>query len=90
MVGNLLDISDLSKLLKIPEKTIRNKLSDNTWPMKPLRIGRAVRWRESDVNRVIAELAAEDSNSGRPNSATTGGGLVGTADQRHEPCRGAR
>jgi predicted DNA-binding transcriptional regulator AlpA len=57
MSDRLLDIEELSKYLKIKTKTIRNKLSDGTWPMRPLRIGRALRWRESDVKRVIAKLA---------------------------------
>jgi excisionase family DNA binding protein len=58
MPDRLLDIAELANRLKIPTKTIRNKLSDGTWPIRPLRIGRAVRWRESDVDRVIADLAA--------------------------------
>src|SRR3954454_8605595 len=58
MPDQLLNIEDLAKRLKIPAKTIRNKLSDETWPIQPLRIGRALRWRESDVDRMLAELAA--------------------------------
>jgi len=50
----LLDIRDLSKALKIPEKTIRNKLSDGSWPIEPLRIGKALRWRPEDVEGFIA------------------------------------
>jgi predicted DNA-binding transcriptional regulator AlpA len=60
MPDRLLDIAELADRLKIPAKTIRNKLCDGTWPIRPLRIGRAVRWRESDVDRVIADLAATD------------------------------
>ena len=61
MSNPLLDINELAKRLRIPAKTIRNKLSDGTWPMQPFRIGRALRWRESDVDRVIADLAASTS-----------------------------
>jgi predicted DNA-binding transcriptional regulator AlpA len=61
MSNPLLDIKELAKRLRIPAKTIRNKLSDGTWPMQPFRIGRALRWRESDVDRVIADLAASPS-----------------------------
>jgi predicted DNA-binding transcriptional regulator AlpA len=57
MEDRLLDIEELAKHLKIPAKTIRNKLCDGSWPMQPLRIGRALRWRESDVVRAIANLA---------------------------------
>jgi predicted DNA-binding transcriptional regulator AlpA len=58
MADRLLDIAELASRLKIPAKTIRNKLCDGTWPIRPLRIGRALRWRESDVDRVLADLAA--------------------------------
>jgi predicted DNA-binding transcriptional regulator AlpA len=57
MPDRFLDIAELASRLKIPAKTIRNKLCEGTWPIPPLRIGRAVRWRESDVDRVIAGLA---------------------------------
>ncbi len=48
----LIDINDLSQQLKIPPKTIRNKLSDGTWPLVPVRIGRALRWRQAEVDRL--------------------------------------
>ena len=48
----LIDINDLSQQLKIPPKTIRNKLSNGTWPLEPVRIGRARRWRQSEVERL--------------------------------------
>lgn len=48
----LIDIKDLGQQLKIPEKTIRNKLSNGTWPLEPVRIGRALRWRQSLVDRL--------------------------------------
>jgi predicted DNA-binding transcriptional regulator AlpA len=55
----LIDINDLAQRLKIPAKTIRNKLSNGTWPIRPVRIGRALRWRETDVARLIANLAGD-------------------------------
>ena len=48
----LIDIKDLGQQLKIPEKTIRNKLSNGTWPLEPVRIGRALRWRQTEVDRL--------------------------------------
>jgi len=54
MDDRLIDIDDLAECLKIPAKTIRNKLSNGTWPIQPIRIGRALRWRESDVKATIA------------------------------------
>lgn len=59
MNDQLIDIDDLSKTLKIPAKTIRNKLSNGTWPIKPVRIGRALRWRELDVTKAIAGLRSD-------------------------------
>ena len=66
MNDRLLDIQDLADRLKIPTKTIRNKLSNGTWPirLRPVRIGRALRWRETDVATAIAALS-----SGRESSA---------------------
>jgi predicted DNA-binding transcriptional regulator AlpA len=63
MSDRLLDIQDLANRLKIPEKTIRNKLSNGTWPISPVRIGRALRWRESDVATAIAGLSSGRENS---------------------------
>lgn len=45
----LIDINDLSQILKVPPKTIRNKLSNGSWPIEPIRIGKLLRWRISDV-----------------------------------------
>jgi predicted DNA-binding transcriptional regulator AlpA len=44
-----MDIKDLARKLKVRPKTIRNRLSNGTWPIPPLRIGRTLRWRESEV-----------------------------------------
>jgi len=59
MGDQLIDINDLAERLKVPPKTIRNKLSQGTWPVAPVRIGRALRWRESDVNAMIAGLGGQ-------------------------------
>ncbi|PLX37827.1 MAG: excisionase [Hyphomicrobiales bacterium] len=56
MPSRLIDIRDLSEQLKVPEKTIRNKLSDGKWPLHPIRIGRCLRWRQSDVDAYIEDL----------------------------------
>ncbi len=56
-VERLFDINDLSERFKVPAKTIRNKLSNGTWPVPPVRIGRALRWRQSDVDRFLAGLS---------------------------------
>jgi predicted DNA-binding transcriptional regulator AlpA len=53
MPEQLIDIKDLAGILKVPAKTIRNKLSDGTWPIQPVRIGRSLRWRPSDVEAFV-------------------------------------
>ena len=50
----LIDINDLSKVLKINPKTIRNKLSNGTWPIEPMRVGKLLRWRISDVEAFLS------------------------------------
>ncbi len=62
MGDQLVDIKDLGQQLKVPTKTIRNKLSNGTWPVEPIRIGRSLRWRQSDVDRLIK---GEIGQSGR-------------------------
>ena len=62
MGDQLVDIKDLGQQLKVPTKTIRNKLSNGTWPVEPVRIGRSLRWRQSDVDRLIK---GEIGQSGR-------------------------
>jgi predicted DNA-binding transcriptional regulator AlpA len=52
MGDELIDIHDLGLQLKIPVKTIRNKLCNGTWPLQPVRIGRALRWRQAAVDRL--------------------------------------
>jgi predicted DNA-binding transcriptional regulator AlpA len=63
MRDRLLNIQDLADRLKIPPKTIRNKLSNGTWPITPIRIGRALRWRETDVAAAIAGLSSGQENN---------------------------
>lgn len=57
-MDKLIDLNDLAGILKIPAKTIRNKLSDGTWELPPLRIGKALRWSQSDVDEYLRQLKA--------------------------------
>ncbi len=59
MGEQLIDIRDLAQILKIPAKTIRNKLSNGTWPIEPLHIGRLIRWRRSDVESFLQPARRE-------------------------------
>lgn len=53
MTEQLIDINDLAGILKVPAKTIRNKLSNGTWPIPPLRIGKSIRWRTTDIEQFL-------------------------------------
>jgi predicted DNA-binding transcriptional regulator AlpA len=56
MADSLIDINDLAGILKIPAKTIRNKLSDGSWQLPPLRIGKSLRWSQADVDTFLSRL----------------------------------
>ena len=58
MSEQLLNINDLANMMKIPAKTIRNKLCDGTWELLPIRIGKALRWR---VENYLRQLRARAS-----------------------------
>jgi predicted DNA-binding transcriptional regulator AlpA len=59
MAEQLIDINDLAGILKVPAKTIRNKLCDGTWELLPLRIGKALRWSTSDVEAYVRRLKSQ-------------------------------
>ena len=63
MTDQLINIRNLSDQLKIPVKTIRNKLSNGTWPLSPIRIGRAVRWLQSEVDRFINPKSGQSNET---------------------------
>ena len=59
----LMDINDLSTILKIPAKTIRNKLSDGSWELMPLRIGKSLRWSQAEVDGYLLRLKCQSVNN---------------------------
>jgi predicted DNA-binding transcriptional regulator AlpA len=61
----LIDIDELARRLKVAPKTIRNHLSEGTWPIPPVRIGGALRWRPADVSRRLSELYEKYSRRAR-------------------------
>ena len=63
MSDTLIDINDLAGILKIPAKTIRNKLSDGSWELTPLRIGKALRWSRADVDSYLQYLKGQSANT---------------------------
>ncbi len=49
----------------IPVKTVRNKMSDGSWPIEPVRIGRSVRWRQSDATQIVCGNIRVPASGGR-------------------------
>ena len=55
----LLDINQLSNKIGLKPKTIRNRLHEGTFPLKPLKQGgRKNFWIESEVDRYIIGLSS--------------------------------
>jgi predicted DNA-binding transcriptional regulator AlpA len=53
MPKSLLTLEELAKVFKVAPGSIRNQLSRGTFPVKPLRIGRLLRFKSEDVQRFI-------------------------------------
>jgi len=49
-------VKDLARHLKISPRTIYNKTSNGTFPIKPIRIGRLLRFRREDINAYLESL----------------------------------
>jgi predicted DNA-binding transcriptional regulator AlpA len=59
MGTKLIDIRQLSDKIGLKPKTIRNRLHEETFPLRPLKQGgRKNFWLESDVDRYIEDLKA--------------------------------
>jgi len=65
MAKPLIDINQLSRELNVAPKTIRNRLSNKSWPIPPIRIGRTLRWRQSDITRALTMLTDEPESKGQ-------------------------
>ena len=52
----LLTIKELARYWSISERTIYNKLSADIFPIKPIKIGRLLRFRIQDINEYIDSL----------------------------------
>ncbi len=60
MGSKLIDIHQLSEKIGLKPKTIRNRLHEQTFPLKPLKQGgRKNFWLESDVESYIEGLKAQ-------------------------------
>lgn len=62
MSSRLIDIRQLSERIGLKPKTIRNRLHEETFPLKPLKQGgRKNFWLEADVDRYIEDLKAQNN-----------------------------
>ena len=62
MDTKLIDISQLSEKIGLKPKTIRNRLHEETFPLRPFKQGgRKNFWLESDVDRYIEGLKAQNN-----------------------------
>ena len=65
MDSKLIDIHQLSEKVGLKPKTIRNRLHEDTFPLKPLKQGgRKNFWLESDVESYIEGLRAQHNPQG--------------------------
>jgi predicted DNA-binding transcriptional regulator AlpA len=55
--STLLTLGELSRILKIPSGSIRNQLSRGTFPLKPFRVGRLLRFKLSSVQEYLESLS---------------------------------
>ncbi len=53
-MDRLLTTREFAELINIPERTLRNKMFDGSWTIQPVRIGRSLRWRESDLDKIVS------------------------------------
>jgi predicted DNA-binding transcriptional regulator AlpA len=70
----LLDIKETAIYLGIAARTIRNKIGPKAvqrFPVKPLRIGGKVLFRQEDLDRFIDEMAAEHAGTSAGASGPT-------------------
>ena len=56
MEERLMDIRELTEILKISKQTVYNRLSSGTFPINTYKVGRSLRWRLSEVMIYIESL----------------------------------
>ena len=78
MPERLLTYTDVQAKLRMSRTAVWQLIKDGEL-MEPLRIGRARRFRESDVDAWIAALAREDAASGDSEPADDGNPAAGAA-----------
>lgn len=52
----LLTVKGLARRFLISDRTVYNKVSNGTFPIKPIRIGRLLRFRREDVDAYLESL----------------------------------
>lgn len=85
---SFLTVADVAEMLKLNQQTVRNWIDQGSLPA--VRVGRRVRIKRSDFERVLAEGYTGASGSGAQNSGPTaedfwGGEAVGLAEPTSAP-----
>jgi len=62
MEKRLINIKELALYLGISTQTIRNQLSQGTFLIKPIKLGRLLRWDKKEVDRFIDKLLKQKGN----------------------------
>jgi hypothetical protein len=57
--GKLLTVDETARELALSPKTIRNQLSNGTFPIKPVRSAGGVRFRRVDLTTYVESLGAD-------------------------------
>jgi excisionase family DNA binding protein len=73
---SFLTVAEVAGILKLNQQTVRNWIDQGTLPA--LRVGRRVRIRRSDFERILAEGYTGGSGGSRGSSASSGSGESGT------------
>jgi excisionase family DNA binding protein len=90
---SFLTVAEVAGILKLNQQTVRNWIDQGSLPA--LRVGRRVRIRRSDFERVLAEGYTGTGGTGAPASGPTaedfwGGEAVGVVDSPREPAAADR
>ena len=84
---SFLTVAEVAEMLKLNQQTVRNWIDQGSLPA--LRVGRRVRIRRSDLNRVLADsYSGSAATPAEPSAAAEGfwgGDLIGVAEPAPTP-----
>jgi excisionase family DNA binding protein len=78
---SFLTVAEVAEMLRLNQQTVRNWIDQGSLPA--LRVGRRVRIRRSDLERILAEGYTAGTRAGPSAEDFWGGQPVGTAEAPH-------